>query len=219
MAESTTTKVTNAIVACCAVLLTWHLVMGGGESSPESSRRLADSEWQGARGAGQLIGPAEAPVQFVIFEDFECAICGGFARSSVPGVVERYPDQVAFRFRHYPLPYHRAALPAAIGAECAAAQQWFARYRAHLFANQERLNADAIIMLGVESGVPDSVAFDRCVRGSETSPAVDRDRTLAQQLGVPGTPGILVNGFLLRTSPDSARFAALVDSLVREFRR
>jgi protein-disulfide isomerase len=114
------------------------------------------------------------------------------------------------------LDYHRAAYTAAVGAECAAAQEWFEEFRAHLFANQTRLDSASVGLLGVESGIPDTVAFSHCLREGRPNSAVDRDRVLAQELAVPGTPGILVNGYLLRVSPDSIRIASLVDSMVRE---
>ena len=135
MPESTLTKLTNVVIAICAVALTWRLVFGGGAETSRSVNRQEVPNWEEVVGAGHLVGERDAPIQFVVFEDFECPICGVFARESMPGIRARYPGQVAFTIRHYPLDYHRAANFAAIGGECAANQQWFAQYRAHLFAN------------------------------------------------------------------------------------
>src|SRR5687767_13073569 len=80
--------------------------------------------WKDLLAAGIRVGPTDAPVTIVEFVDFECPFCRR-ADSVLTGVQQRYGNDVAFVFVHFPLPNHRFAMPGARAAECALAQGRF----------------------------------------------------------------------------------------------
>lgn len=215
MPESRLTHVTNVIIAVCAVALTGRLVFGWGtDPTTQVGTKVKVENWSDVLAGGHMEGRPEAVVQLVVFEDFECPICGEFARRSLPGVLAGHPEQVAATFRHYPLQYHRAAYSAAIGAECAADQGHFMKYRSHVFDHQEELDSTAILQLGLSAGVPDSTEFAECLGRARPHPAIESEMELGRAIGVSGTPAIAVNGYLMRISPDSTSFSRFVDSMV-----
>src|SRR4029453_10212692 len=63
-------------------------------------------------------GPADAPVEIVEFSDFQCPFCLS-AFPTVNQVLATYGDKIRFVYRHYPLPNHTNARPAADGAAVA----------------------------------------------------------------------------------------------------
>jgi protein-disulfide isomerase len=86
-------------------------------------------------------GPAHARVVVVEYGDFECASCK-VAAATPSLLMERFPNQVRFIFRNFPLEEaHPHALLAAEAAEAAAAQGKFWPMYDLLFRNQAHLKA------------------------------------------------------------------------------
>ena len=86
-------------------------------------------------------GPAHARVVVVEYGDFECPSCK-VAAATPSLLMERFPNQVRFIFRNFPLEEaHPHALFAAEAAEAAAAQGKFWPMYDLLFRNQAHLKA------------------------------------------------------------------------------
>ncbi|HET8918642.1 MAG TPA: thioredoxin domain-containing protein [Xanthobacteraceae bacterium] len=86
-------------------------------------------------------GPEHARVVVVEYGDFECPSCK-VAATTPTLLMERFPNQVRFIFRNFPLEEaHPHALLAAEAAEAAAAQGKFWPMYAALFRNQMHLKA------------------------------------------------------------------------------
>ena len=86
-------------------------------------------------------GPEHARVIVLEYGDFECPSCK-VAATTPTLLMERYPNQVRFVFRHFPLQEaHPHALLAAECAEAAAAQGKFWPMYDVLFRNQEHLKS------------------------------------------------------------------------------
>ena len=85
-------------------------------------------------------GPENAPIQIIEFSDFQCPFCFQ-AHPTVSKVLSNYGDKIRFVYRHYPLPNHPNARPAAEAAACAAEQDRFWQYHDRLFENQSKLSA------------------------------------------------------------------------------
>ncbi len=83
-------------------------------------------------------GSAKAPIEIVEFSDFQCPFCLR-ANPTVTEVLKTYGDRIHFVYRHYPLPNHPNARPAAEAAACAAEQDKFWQYHDVLFANPSKL--------------------------------------------------------------------------------
>lgn len=70
------------------------------------------------------VGPVEPKVTLVEFSDYQCPFCAG-AQTTVDALIAKYPDQLQFIYRHFPLSQHRNAVPAAEAAEAAGSQGKF----------------------------------------------------------------------------------------------
>src|SRR5215467_14124116 len=81
-------------------------------------------------------GGRGAPLQLVMFGDFQCPFCLG-AQKSLRRVRERLGERLLFGFRHLPIPEkHPLAMSAAEASEAAAAQGEFWEYHDALYASQ-----------------------------------------------------------------------------------
>ena len=83
-------------------------------------------------------GRADAPVQIVMYSDFQCPFCARVG-ATVKKVQETYGDRVRVVFRDFPLSsIHPRATAAAVAARCAYEQGRFWEYHDRLFANGAR---------------------------------------------------------------------------------
>ncbi|HCR81049.1 MAG: DSBA oxidoreductase [Candidatus Pacebacteria bacterium GW2011_GWB1_47_8] len=82
------------------------------------------------------VGPAEAPITLVEFSDYQCPYCAQ-AQAVVDSLIAKYPDQLLFTYRHFPLSQHRHAVPAAEAAEAAGEQDKFWEMSNLIFERQD----------------------------------------------------------------------------------
>jgi protein-disulfide isomerase len=159
-------------------------------------------------------GPSSAPVTLVEFSDLECPFCRvlAFRLDSLRG---EFPRELQIVFRHYPLPRHRHAMPAALATECAGEQGRFWPMQDVLFRNPEELGVVPWSTYAARAGVADPASFERCMAREDLS-RVQEDIAAGQRLGINGTPTILINERKLGGAPplDSLR-AYVRDALAR----
>ena len=86
-------------------------------------------------------GDPAAPNTIIEYSCFECHFCRRFFEESLPDVLTTLIDtgRARFVYRHFPLPYHENAQPAAEASECAADQGRFFEYHDLLFQNQSEM--------------------------------------------------------------------------------
>lgn len=169
-------------------------------------------------------GPADAPVTIVEYSDFECPFCARVS-ATVEKVLEKYPEDVRLVYRHFPLPRHPWAEPAAIAAVCAAEQSADAFWRLHdnYFQNQTSVSVDNYVTLSKDWLQPEGIdvaQWSTCAEDSSSEAyAAARQRVLddmstGRQFGVTGTPAFFVNGrFLSGNQPLSAFDEAIAEAL------
>ena len=115
-------------------------------------------------------------------------------------------------FRHWPLPYHPLAYPAARAAECAGVQGKFTEFSDALYAQQDSLGVKSFAAFAADAGVPDLPRFAACGLTNDKIPEVERDTKTALALKGRGTPTIIIDGEMLAGVPDSAQ----LDDLIRK---
>jgi protein-disulfide isomerase len=144
--------------------------------------------------ADHVSGNKTAPVEMIIYSDFECPFCAHFAKTAGQ-IRQSYPEKVKIVFRHFPLTMHPEAVPAALASECAAEQGKFWEMHDRLFAANE---ADA---LGAEkykeeaAGLGlDAAKFNQCFDAEKYLKKVEREMLEGRNLGISGTPYSFLNG-------------------------
>jgi protein-disulfide isomerase len=147
-------------------------------------------------------------VTIIEFGDYQCPACRRW-QPQIEEVLREYPDEVAFIYRHWPLPYHEHAYPAARAAECAGAQGAFWAFHRQLF-EEENWHDDAMTRFAKEVGVNDLDEFGRCLGDSSPVPAIEAGIEAAREIDAAGTPAVIVNGVLLASPPDSQTLKMMI---------
>jgi protein-disulfide isomerase len=143
--------------------------------------------------ADHALGPEHARVVVVEYGDLECPRCKA-AAPAVKMLLEDYPEDVRFVFRHFPLEAaHPHALAAAEAAECAGEQGKFWEMCDLMFGNQTHLQDKHL------RGYADSLGLDMAQFAAEMDDHVYLQRIREHIDGgkrsrVRATPGFFVNG-------------------------
>jgi protein-disulfide isomerase/uncharacterized membrane protein len=140
----------------------------------------------------QWAGSPAAKVQLVVFSDFQCPFCQELA-PILKRVRDRFPQEVALGFRHFPLEAHRRAFPAAVAAECAAEQGAFWEYHDKLFAEAGKLEDPRFLALAASLGL-DQSRFAECLKSQNPKERVEASRQDAVKSGLEGVPAVFLNG-------------------------
>lgn len=160
------------------------------------------------------LGPLGAPVEIVEFSDFECPYCA-IASKIIKGVLQRYPHEVRYVLKHYPLSDYRIAGLAHQATQAAGAQGKFWEMRDLLFANQRKLGWEELLGYAQQLDL-DLDRFIADLDSGKHQEVVLRDRAEGERLGVKGTPTFFINGRrLVGVQPYSVFKKVIEDELRR----
>ena len=148
------------------------------------------------------------------FGDYQCAPCGAL-HPGLKKLKQEFGANLNFGFRNLPLTtLHKNALAAAQAAEAARMQSRFWEMHDLLYENQDLwkddINPKSIFWqfaadLGLDTG-----RFMRDMADKQVNLRIEADRSVAAELGIDGTPTLLVDGRKLLpevTNPDGIRKA------------
>jgi protein-disulfide isomerase len=144
------------------------------------------------------LGPEDAPVEIVVFSDFQCAFCRK-AAAELKRINKQRPGRVKIYYKHFPLSYHAQAKNAAIAAEAARLQGKFWQMHDLLFAYANELHDGIYRQLAGKISL-DLEKFDRDFKSFETRNRVYADRAEGESLGVDYTPYFFVDQVPFRRS-------------------
>lgn len=136
-------------------------------------------------------GPEDAPVTIVEFSDFECPYCQQ-ATATLSELLARYPDQIRFIYKDFPLPNHPHAFKAAEAGHCAHEQGKFWEFHDQLFASQA-LDVESLKGHADELGL-DGEAFAACLDDARHAESVNEDMLTGRSYGASSTPTLFING-------------------------
>jgi protein-disulfide isomerase len=186
--------VATGILVLCAIALTGNTVVRGYKIShraPSEPWTTVD-QWQHFGAGGHATGAEKPSVTVVVFSDYQCPVCLRIDRQ-LKMLGKKHPSDLRVVWRHFPLAIHPFARGAAIAAECAGKQNGFVPFHEALFDHAGALGTLSFTKLAGSAGLTDTVLFSRCVRDSSVVNVVDRDIAAGNELGVFGTPTVLVN--------------------------
>ncbi|MBU0707739.1 DsbA family protein [Patescibacteria group bacterium] len=147
-------------------------------------------------------GNPDAKITLVEYSDYQCPYCSSFHKTGKQ-LIENYPDDVRWVYRHFPLDsLHPEARSAAIAAECIAEQkgdEGFWEYTDALYENQSDIGtrADELFEELAQEVGANLATFKDCFSSEKTADAVDEDYQSGLESGVRGTPGNYLNGVSL----------------------
>ncbi len=156
-------------------------------------------------------GKKDAQIQIVEFSDFQCPFC---SRVSAPlkDLEAKYGDKMSVTFKHFPLSFHKEAMPAAMASMCANEQGKFWEYHDQLFANQKALMPDNLKTYATTVGL-DMAKYDACMTSNKYQAQIDADMAEARDAEVRGTPTLFINGrkFNSNTGYNVEAFTAVIE--------
>lgn len=146
----------------------------------------------------RAIGKADAPVVLIEFTDYSCPMCTRFATETEAGLQElidqgklriEYRDRVIFQ-------QHGSDIAAA-GGWAAAEQGKHSEYRKAVWeaagSGHPEYTVDSVVEIAAKAGVPDLEKFRASVESAETRAKVDQETQHAAQIGIQGTPFVMIN--------------------------
>lgn len=208
------------------VILAGLILLQGGSSATDATSALISprAPTPVALADGRAVGKADAPVTLEVWTDFQCPICGQFAKTVEPALMSRYVTPGVLRIVHHDAAFQGAksassydeSVEAGAGARCAADQGRYWPYQDWTFANQSGENEGAyastrLTAIATAAGL-DIGAWQACVATGTAQEAVRTETTQAVAAGVGATPTMRLNGqeiVGLRSVPD---LSALIEA-------
>ena len=176
-----------------------HLVRG--VSYDLSADPYADTNRQIDKTAYPAFGPESAPVQLVVYSDFQCSFCRAEAKILREDLAKAYPDQVRVIFKDFPLDaIHPWARPASIAGHCIYQQDQAAFWPYHdwVFENQQQITVEnfssKVSEYAAKQPKLDAAKLVACLEKRATEAKVNESMAEAAELGVNSTPTLFVNG-------------------------
>jgi protein-disulfide isomerase len=176
----------------------------------------------GADGYGVVVGETGASKKVVIYEDFQCPVCGAFEHASAPQVAQGIDDGkvrveyriVAFLDQASQNEYSSRAANAAAAVLDVAGPDAFKKFHDTLYANQPAENTagpdnDQLIEWAVQAGADRGQVTEAINSGQFDQWVVDATDQMSKD-GVTGTPTIEIDGEKLDPQTGLQRVLALV---------
>jgi len=151
--------------------------------------------------ARAITDPAKPKTTLVLFTDYQCPYC-----AKMDTLIERakkeYGSQVRIVVRNFPLPMHQNAPLAAKAVEAAAEQGALEKMAGVMFSKQEEwaksTSGQAETFTGYARGLGLNMdRFTKDLNSPAVAARVQRDLDDAKELGLRGTPSLVLEGQLL----------------------
>jgi protein-disulfide isomerase len=165
-------------------------------------------------------GAANAKVVIQQWSDFECPFCGR-VEPTINEIEKEFGQKVKIVWRHLPLPFHKAAQPAAEATHEAFLQRGnngFWQFHEKLFAAQstpgglERANLEKIAQ---EVGL-DMAKFKSALDTGKHKARVQADAAAAEKAGISGTPAFVINRYYVSGAQPAGTFKKLITRALKE---
>ena len=166
----------------------------------ERTRKLALSLPRRQADDPRAMGPVDAPVVFMMWEDFACPMCTRFELNSFPDV-KKMAQEGKIRIEWHDLAIFAGQYKsdlAAAGSRAAANQGKFwefveAAYHTAGEGNHPTYTEQTPIEIAKQIGIPDMAKFEKDYKDPATRDAVQKETEEAAQMGLNGTPAFIIN--------------------------
>jgi len=168
-------------------------------------------------GDSPIRGPKDAPVTIVEYVCFQCPYC---ARELpvIKQVMDAYPKDVRWVFKHFPLSFHKKAKPAHAAAALAHKQkgtEGFWQMHDLILGDYKKIDV-ADLRKHAETVGLDLAEFDAVMADpAQIDALLSKDLTEAKKYGVQGTPSVFING--LKLSPRGLdKYKTRIDAILQK---
>lgn len=164
--------------------------------------RTPESPFAGVESDGLVLGSPDAPLELIVYEDFQCPFCGRFSREDMPHLVEDFVRPGLVRVVFHPIAaLGRESMWAAEAARCAADQGLFWEYYHVLFSNQGGENRGVFAKPRLKAFADtidiDHAVFDPCLDNDQYVAEIEASTQEAFELEVTAVPAFQLNGRFL----------------------
>lgn len=160
-----------------------------------------------------VVGNKDAAVTLVMFGDYESEACA-HAHEAVKALLEAYPQDVKFIFRHFPLlQVHQKSHKAAEASLAAAQEGKFWEMHNELYTNRHSLGVISLKGHARDVGVKSKKFLDELIAGYY-GVYVQDDLREGIKLGIKDIPAFFINGELFTGTPDFKGLNAKVKALL-----
>jgi len=162
-------------------------------------------------------GSAGAKIVIQEFSDFQCPFCKR-VEPTIDQVLKEYGDKVKVVWRHVPLDFHQDAPLASEAAQEAFAQKGndgFWAFHKKLFEKQQDIKRPTLEAIAQELSL-DMGKFKAALDNHTHKAVVDKDKEIANQAGIRGTPGFTINGYFVSGAQPFGEFDKLIKLALKE---
>lgn len=171
----------------------------GGDTSLEDVASV-DRELKGIPQDGMTLGEPRAKVTLTEFGDLQCPVCKGFAEEIIPAVIDSKvrSGEAKIEFRNFTI-ISEESVPAAAAAIAAGEQGRGWNFVELFYANQGPeasgyVTDEFLTEVAKGAGVADVARWNRDRKSEAVLSRVQSESQEAQQLGLTGTPSLVVIG-------------------------
>jgi protein-disulfide isomerase len=166
------------------------------------------------------VGEAKKGVTLVEYGDFECSACAQYY-PLIKQVKEKYGDDIAFQFRHFPLTQiHQHAMAAHRAAEAAGRQDKFWEMHDLLFEQQKtwaQSSDPKIIFEDYAAQLGLNVEqFKEDYKSADVAGVINADVAEGNKLGVKSTPAFFLNGKKIENPSSLDEFSKVIDQAIAD---
>jgi protein-disulfide isomerase len=212
------------VVALIAAIL----LRGGGTPPVDAASLITPASFTPTPLAdGRTLGVADAAVTLEVWTDFQCPICGQYARTVEPELIAKYVTPGTLKIVHHDAAFQGAkssapydeSVESGAGGRCAADQNLYWPYQDWVFANQSGENegafADARLTAIATAAGLDVTTWDACRATGQAQTAVRSETQAALTAGVNATPTMRLNGQVIVGLRSSADLGALIEAAAK----
>lgn len=156
-------------------------------------------------GSSPVRGNKNAPVTLVEFIDLQCPYCSRF-HSVQQDLLKQYPEKIKVVIKHFPLPMHPQARPAAKAVLAAELQGKYWEMVDALLEDNSAFSAEKFEELAKKIGLNlDKFRKDLKDKDAQFEKTIQDDLALVQKVGVRGTPAFYINGRMAQPDPQAMK--------------
>lgn len=162
-----------------------------------------------------IVGNPKAAITLMEFGDYESEACAK-AHELVKSVLEAFPEEVNFIFRHFPLlKFHQKAHKAAEASLAAGQEGKFWEMHNELFANRHSLGVISLKGHARDVGVKSKKFLEELLNGYY-GVYVQDDLKEGIRLGVTDVPAFFINGKRFEQEPTFKNLTVYIEELIQK---